>query len=199
MSRGELKLRLGTALFFILTLVSANCFAAVDGLTISDKFPLDGLMLENHVYKNAAVFENIGVYSGAIYATPIYENAPIYCDPGYYVPEDSTECSICDKNHYCVGGENAVKEACPDGLVSPVGTMTAGGCGKIMHVGEDILYTTTEKQTSPAFAVMFGDKVYYAKMTPVSDGVKTINKDTTHTLHAIYNEIEYYVYDNTVE
>ena len=185
-------------LFFLLVFISTNAFADV-GVVVSNEFPSDKLMLENHIYKNAAVFENLGVYDGTIYAIARYRDVPSYCDPGYYLPENTTECVICDENHYCVGGENAVMEPCPDGLVSPRGTISAGECGKKFHVGEDIMYITAEKTTTPALAFKFDNKIYYAKMAPVSDGVKHMNINTTRSLKMLYKNVEYYIYDNTVK
>ena len=179
--------------------MSTNAFAEGASLTILNEFPSDKLMLENHIYKNAAVFENLGVYSGTINAIAIYENIPSFCDAGYYFSENTNECVICDENHYCVGGENAVMKPCPDGLVSPRGTISAGECGKKFHVGEDIMYITAEKTTTPALAFKFDNKIYYAKMAPVSDGVKHMNINTTRSLKILYKNVEYYIYDNTVK
>ena len=74
-------------------------------------------MLENHIYKNAAVFENLGVYAVSIYAIARYRDIPSFCDAGYYFSENTNECVICDENHYWVGGENAVMKPCTDGFV----------------------------------------------------------------------------------
>ncbi len=182
----------------MLIFATANVFAGVDGVVVLNEFPSDKLMLENHVYKNAAVFENLGVYSGTINAIAIYENLPSYCAPGYYLPENTTECVICDENYYCVGGENAVMSPCPDGLVSPVGTTVADNCGKIMRVGEDMLYLTQTQQTHPALAVKMDGKIYYAKTTPISMGVKPMNINTTHSLRTMIDGVEYSIHDNTI-
>ena len=54
-------------------LCTANAFADVDSMSVSNEFPSDKLMLENTIYKNSAVFENLGVYEGEIIATAIYD------------------------------------------------------------------------------------------------------------------------------
>ena len=84
LSRDELKVRLKYVAFLMLIFATANVFAGVGGVVVSNEFPSDKLMLENHVYKNAAVFENLGVYSGTVYAIAVYKDAPTECNPGYY-------------------------------------------------------------------------------------------------------------------
>lgn len=197
MSRDEFGLQLKYILFSIFIFISTNAFADA-GVVVSNEFPSDKLMLENHIYKNAAFFENLGVYSGTINAIAIYENTPSFCDAGYYLPENTNECVMCDENHYCVGGENAIKQKCPDSLVAPIGAKTSGECGRIMHMGDDIIYLTRDKQTTPALAVQIGNDVYYAKMAPVNDGVKPMNKNTANSFKTELHDIEYYIYDNTI-
>lgn len=179
--------------------VSCNCFADTGGVFMSNEFPANKLMQENHIYKNAAVFENMGVYSGTVYAKARYRDAPRYCDPGHYLPDNTTECVICAANHFCLGGENAVMEPCPDGLVAPTGTTVADHCGKIMRVGEDSLYLTSIKQTSPALAVRMDAKIYYAKMTPISKGERLMNVNATQSLRSMVEGTEYSIHDNTIQ
>jgi hypothetical protein len=183
----------------MLIFATAKAFAGVGDAVVSNEFPSDKLMLENHVYQNAAVFENLGVYSGTVYAIAQYTDAPTECDPGYYLPENTTECVICDENYYCVGGVNAIKEPCADNMVSPSGAAGAGYCGKKMHVGEDTIYLTTEKHAPMSLAVQMGNKTYYANMAPVANGVKYMHTGTTRSLKMLYNNVEYYIYDNTVQ
>lgn len=192
-------MQLRYARFLMLILISANAFAGVDSVVVSNEFPSDGLMLENHVYKNAAVFENIGVYDGTIYAKAIYENIPRYCDPGYYIPENATKCVICVENHYCIGGENATMQPCSEGLVSPVGTVSADNCGKIMRVGEDMLYLTQTQQTTPALAVRIDGKIYYAKIEPLTEDKNQMNNTTNTSLRTKIDGVEYYIHDNTIQ
>lgn len=188
---------LGCALLLLVSLPT-NTFAGMPKPFVSDLFPSDGLMLENHVYKNAAIFENLGIYSGTIYATAIYENVSSYCEPGYFFSSDVAECVICDENHYCVGGENAVMESCPDGLISPTGTVVADNCGKLMRIGDGMLYLTQTQQTTPALAVRIDGKVYYAKTTPVSDGEKSMNINTEYSMRTKIDGVEYSIHDNTI-
>ena len=189
-------------LFLLLILISTNAFAEGGSATISNTFPSDGLVLENHVYKNAAVFENLGVYEGVVNAVPVYEYGSYNCGEGYYLPKDSIECTLCEPGSYCEGGEYTFNEeenqgmvTCPDNLSSLAGAKDSGSCGKIVHFGDDTMLLTAEKQTTPAFAVAVGDQTYYGRMTKVSDGLKSISGNTTRTLHVVYDNIEYTVHD----
>ena len=65
-------MRLKCWIFLLVGSITTNSFAGTADDFISNLFPSDGLMLENHVYKNAAIFENLGVYSGTVYATAIF-------------------------------------------------------------------------------------------------------------------------------
>lgn len=198
-------MRLKYTVFLMLMFASANVFADVGDLVVSNEFPSNKLMQENHVYKNAAVFENTGVYEGTVYAIAEYANLQLNCSPGYYLPHNSEECVICPADSYCPGGNYTFDEnndagiyPCPDGLVSPVGTTISDNCGKILHVGEDVLYLTQTKQTHPALAVKVDGKIYYAKTAPISSGVKPMNENTTHSLHTVVEGVEYSIYDNTI-
>lgn len=184
------------ALFLLISaFASVNVFADVGGVVVSNEFPQDEIMLENHVYKNAAVFANLGVYSGTIDAVAVYED--IHCDAGYYLPENAEECALCTENHFCIGDGSI--ESCPEGLVAPLGTTSADLCGKKFGVGDDVMYLTQIKQTSPALAVQIGDKTFYGKATPVSEGDKKININATRSLKMLFNDVEYSIHDNTVD
>ncbi len=132
--------------------------------------------------------------------------AVVHCDAGYYLPANSIECQLCSENHYCDGGDYIISaeqdagiELCPDGVMSPEGTSGANGCGKILHVGDNIIYLTTVQETTPALAVRLENEVYYARTTPVSEGAKPMNKDTTESLRVKIDGIEYSIHDNTIK
>lgn len=96
----------------------------------------------------------------------------ISCMPGYYLPANSTTCTQCPKNSYCPGGEYIQSGqdsgiiACPNDTKSPIGSDSADDCGRILHIGEYILYLRTAKLTSPALHVKIGDVIYYGDMFP---------------------------------
>lgn len=127
------------------------------------------------------------------------------CEPGTFLPANSLECAICTENNYCSGGtytpteQDVGIENCPEGLVAPEGTIYANECGKKLQIKNSVLYLTSVKETSPALAVRFGDNIYYARTTPVSDGVKPMNKDTTSSLRVKIRDIEYSIHDNTIK
>jgi len=125
------------------------------------------------------------------------------CEPGQYLPKNATACAICPADNYCVGASYTYSttadqgiSACTTGLVAPEGTTTAGGCGKILHVGEDIMYLTSEQQTTPALAVRIDGTVYYARTTR---GEKAMNGTTTRSLRTRINGFEYSIHDNTAQ
>ena len=72
------------------------------------------------------------------------ETEEISCNPGYYLPADSTSCTQCPKNSYCPGGtftptttDSGITQ-CPDNMYSPLGSDSADDCGRVLHIGEYI-------------------------------------------------------------
>lgn len=157
---------------------------------------IDDLLLPNTVIQNGCVYQNLGVYNGNFTMIPVYEDAPSECEPGYYLSSSTNKCVICEKNHYCI---NNVMNACPDDLVSPVGTSDAKDCGKIIRVGEDMMYLTQRMTELPALAVKIEGKVFYAKLTPIDKGEKPMNINTEHSLRTKIDGVEYSIHDNTTK
>jgi len=129
----------------------------------------------------------------------------IICSAGYYLPANTTQCSLCKENHYCGGGnfnilnQDSGINKCPSELVAPVGMATIDQCGKVLHVGDNKIYLTSTQETSPALAVKLDGVVYYAKTTPMADGVKPMNQNTTESLRSKLDGIEYSIHDNTIK
>ena len=96
----------------------------------------------------------------------------VSCMPGYYLPAGSATCTQCPKNSYCPGGEYTQSGqdsgiiACPNDTKSPIGSDSADDCGRILHIGEYILYLRTAKLTTPSLNVQIGNTVYYGDMFP---------------------------------
>ena len=96
----------------------------------------------------------------------------VSCMPGYYLPANSTSCAQCPRNSYCVGGEFDATTAdvgimpCPNNTYSPAGSDSSDDCGRILHIGEYILYLRTAKLTTPSLNVQIGNTVYYGDMFP---------------------------------
>ena len=96
----------------------------------------------------------------------------VSCSPGYYLPADSTSCTQCPKNSYCPGGtftettsDSGITQ-CPDNMYSPLGSDSADDCGRVLHIGEYILYLRTAKLTVPSLNVQIGNTIYYGDMFP---------------------------------
>ncbi len=130
----------------------------------------------------------------------------IECNAGTYLPRDSLTCATCPGDSYCPGGEydassteshGAVK--CPDGLKAPRGARSENDCGRLFHVGDNTLHMHKDKRTEHSLAIKVDGVTYYADTTPVSEGVKTINPDTTETLRVKIDGVEYFVHETIYE
>ena len=100
------------------------------------------------------------------------ETEEISCNPGYYLPANSQSCTQCPKNSYCPGGtftettsDSGITQ-CPDNMYSPLGSDSADDCGRVLHIGEYILYLRTAKLTVPSLNVQIGNTIYYGDMFP---------------------------------
>ena len=187
-------------LLFLLAIVSTSAFA--EGAVVeSNDFPENDLMQANYVYKNAAVFDNMGVYDGTVNANANYEDTIYTCTPGYYLPADTEGCVQCPADNYCGGGTytfNANEaqgiDPCDTGLFAPAGSGYATQCGHILHIGDNIVYLRSSKKTTPSLHVKIGNDVFYGNMTTtptyMSDGVE-------HYFHAKWGDNDYYVCDDT--
>ena len=100
------------------------------------------------------------------------ETEEISCNSGYYLPANSQSCTQCPKNSYCPGGTFTPTTAdsgitqCPDNMYSPLGSDSADDCGRVLHIGEYILYLRTAKLTVPSLNVQIGNTIYYGDMFP---------------------------------
>ena len=96
----------------------------------------------------------------------------VSCLPSYYLPAGSATCTQCQKNSYCPGGEYTQSGqdsgiiACPNDTKSPIGSDSADDCGRVLHIGEYILYLRTAKLTVPSLNVQIGNTIYYGDMFP---------------------------------
>ena len=185
---------------------TANVFAGVDSVVVSNEFPSDKLMLENHIYKNAAVFENLGVYSGTVYAIAQYEYAVYNCKRGYYLPLESESCIKCPENSWCPGGEYTYStdttqgiNACPpEHPFAPAGMWLASQCGHKLHIGDDIMYMH-QMPANPSehrLYVRVDDTVYSANTTPADI---QMNNQTERRFKVTYENNVYSVYDDSIE
>ena len=101
---------------------------------------------------------------------------PVYCSGGVFYEDGPAETDM-------------FITACNSGLKSQAGSRTASDCGRILHVGNSVIYLHTDKRTTPSLNVDIdndGVTDYYADVTPVSDGAKTMTSGDTKTLRVSY-------------
>ena len=180
----------------IVVSASANCFAGA-GATI---------LLPNTVVPNACVYENIGVYESGVVMIPVYEDSVFTCERGYWLPKQSETCAGCPENSYCPGGEYTYSEtddgglfACPDGTFAPSGMWEAAQCGRILHIGDDILYLRSIRKTMPSLHFDFnadGVADFFANTTTRD---VPMNKNSERKFRFRMGENIYSVYDDTVD
>ena len=130
------------------------------------------------------------------------------CGAGTYLPIGATECAVCPEDSYCPGYSYVVSEhvagqgifACLDGLKSPEGARSENDCGRLLHVGDNVLHLHKDKRTEHSLVIKVDGIEYYADTTPVSDGViKTINPKSSETLRVKIGDIEYFVHETIYE
>lgn len=175
-----------------LLLISANAFADTVG----------SVLLPNLTVPNACTIDYLGTYSDTSYMVPIYEPITYNCNPGYYLPVNTTECTICPNNHYCIGGlytysetETQGIENCPGKLLSPQGMHEAGSCGRLLHIGNETIYLRSTKKTTPSLNIdIDNDGV------PDFFGNATTQRTTiNNTSHRFLHVGDYYIYDDSIK
>ena len=174
----------------------------VVGSAFAEGFPNDGYMLENKTYDNAAIYGNMGIYSGSVDAIAQYVDSEFTCARGEYLPHGSEECATCPENSYCPGGEYVYSDesdggitACDSGLFAPAGMWESAQCGHILHVGENVVYLRASPRTTQSLGFQFNDGVFYANMTTMS---VPMNVGTELQLKVGNSETSWSIYDDTV-
>ena len=161
---------------------------------------------------------NPNVPQGVIYNAPFTQNqndlcSPYYifaradftpneytCNAGYYLPANGIECISCPSGSACVGGTYSFNETTDQGIQScATGTFAPTGSAVCyphrLHVGNDVVYLKSTKQTTPSLNLRIGGDVFYANMTTVRT---KMNKDSSHYLHVkTADNVHYYVCDDT--
>ena len=133
----------------------------------------------------------------------IFEPDQYVCATGYYLPADAIDCVVCPENSYCSGGTYTFNEtvtqgieSCPNNWYSPSGMSSVAQCGRILHVGDDVVYLRNVKKTTPSLNIKVGNDIFYGNMT-TNDVV--MHNGATHRLKIRFNDTTYSVYDDTVE
>jgi len=130
----------------------------------------------------------------------------VVCPIGTYLPGNGDSCVACLADNYCGGGTYTLGAstdtglvACASGLFSPVGARSEDDCGRLLHIGDDILHLHKDKRTEHYLVIKVDGVEYYADATPVSAGEKTINPNTSKTLRVKIDDIEYFVHETIYE
>ena len=151
---------------------------------------------------NGCIISNIGVYSDTSNLEPTWSINTYICQPGYYLPADGEGCVKCPNDYYCVGGAWTYNtqtaqgiEQCPNGWYAPAGMSESGSCGRILHVGDNIVYLRSTKKTTPSLNIKIGDNVFYGNMTLSDVGM---HEDNSHKLKIGYDNQTFSVYDDSV-
>ena len=122
------------------------------------------------------------------------------CSPGYYLPANVDECTICPKNSYCVGGTYTFNETLPQGIKQCINSFAPMGSAvcypHILHIDNNNVYLKSDKTTTPSLNVKISNDIFYANMTTIQT---PMNKDTSQYLKINYNDTIYYACDDTVQ
>ena len=128
------------------------------------------------------------------------------CATGYYMPANYDGCQLCPTNNYCGGGTYTFNEnlaqgiaSCASGLFAPTGMWESAQCGRILHIGDQIVYLRATKKTTPSVNVDIdndGVADFFGNMTtldvPMTNG-------TQRKLKLSYGGQTYSVYDDSVD
>ena len=143
------------------------------------------------------------------YIAAIYEANKHDCATGFYMPANTDGCVVCPENNYCVGGTYTFSETETQGILpcpethpyAPVGMWLESQCGRKLYVDGEYLYL----HQSPAVPaehrlyVKFGDNVYSANATPVSENQELkMSINAQRSLHVKIDGIEYLIHDDSV-
>lgn len=140
----------------------------------------------------------------------IYEPNKHDCATGFYMPANTDGCIECPENNYCVGGIYTFSETETQGIApcpesdpyAPVGMWAESQCGRKLYVDGEYLYVhrSPANPTEHRLYIKFGDNVYSANATPISEKPDLkMSANTQRTLHVKIDGIEYLIHDDSVK
>lgn len=131
--------------------------------------------------------------ANSVYTTNAVTNACLWaCDAGYY-STNNTSCVAVGNGFYSAAGDNT-RTACDTGLTTigyGHGADEANDCGHIYHVGDYVIYTRSNKVTTPSlnFLTADGDR-FYINVSPTDH--------TLSRLHIWNGTQKYTAYDDSL-
>ena len=127
------------------------------------------------------------------------------CTPGYYVPANHDGCVICPSDSYCPGGTYTFNEtvtqgitACASGLFAPAGMWESAQCGRVLHIGDEVVYLRASKKTSPALHVDVDNDGIADFFGNATTADVVMHAGSIHKLKLQVGDTVYSIYDDTI-
>ena len=165
------------------------------GTFVFDENTDQGIILDTIFY--GTIQKACPLLSNNMYAT--FALKSIACNPGYYLGADDETCTICPVNNKCVGGTFTFSATINQGIESCNGEFAPSGSvvcyPHVLHVGDDVVYLSATKRTTPSLNVEVNGTVFYANITPTPT---VMSVGSQHYFKTIYNDAEQYICDDSV-